>query len=218
REVYRIPIHESIPNGIPVAAYAPPPGARQALRAELALDDHTPMFLSAGRLNPQKDHAGLIDAFARQPHGRLYIAGEGELREALEQQIQRAGLSQRVVLLGVRRDMPRWMAAADAFVLSSRYEGNPLVVMEAMAAGLPVVATAVGCVPELVMKDTGILVPPGDPQRLAEALDRLGADLPMARRLGLAGARVAADRFDVAAMAAAYAALYGRLLPVGVRQ
>ncbi len=209
---YRRPAGAVIPNGIPVARHAPPSGARAAVRAELGIDDARPLFLTAGRLNAQKNQALLVRAFADPAlaHATLCIAGEGELRDALERQAAEAGRDIR--FLGVRRDLPRWMGAADAFVLPSDWEGNPLVVMEAMAAGLAVIATAVGCVPELVTEETGFLVPKGDARALAGVLARGAAAPGTLHARGAAGARVARERLDVSVMATSYVAVYASVM------
>ncbi len=203
-----------IPNGVPVAAFQSPPGTRAALRAELGIPDDAPVLLSVGRLNPQKNHALLLTAFAEAglaaAGARLLVAGTGDLHDALVAQAQALGIDGAVRFLGVRRDVPALLAAADLFVLSSRYEGNPLVVMEAMAAGRAVVATAVGCVPELVGPETGRLVPAEDPAALAQALGALAGDLRATAALGAAAAQTARDRFDVSVMARQYLSLYAR--------
>ncbi|MFT4974536.1 MAG: glycosyltransferase involved in cell wall biosynthesis, partial [Myxococcota bacterium] len=200
--VYGRPPHAVITNGIPVTDYQAPPQAGAAIRAELSLPPSAPVFVAVGRLNPQKHHAALLTALS-DPRlaaldARLIVAGEGELRPELEAQIERLGLSDRAQLLGVRSDVPALLAAADAFVISSTWEGNPLAVMEAMSAGCPVVATAVGCVPELVEEGTGLLVPPDDSAALAEAMVVLAADRTHAAAMGRAGAAAATARFDVA--------------------
>ncbi len=209
----RRPAH-TIPNGIRVADYASSESTRGSARATLAaqLDfaPETMVFLTAGRLNVQKNHTALLDAF-RAPalsKAHLLIAGEGALLGALQAQAARLNLSPRVHFLGVRGDVPALMAAADAFVLASTWEGNPLVILEAMAAGLPVVATNVGCVAELVSRETGRVVVAGSAQALSGALVELADDRPLARGLGLRGAEVAASRFDVAVMARAYSELF----------
>ncbi|OFX26090.1 MAG: hypothetical protein A2V77_18420 [Anaeromyxobacter sp. RBG_16_69_14] len=109
----------------------------------------------------------------------------------------------------MRSDVPAVLAAADAFVLASRREGNPLSVMEAMAAGKPVLATAVGCVPELVPEGAGRLVPPGEPSSLEAAMYEIACDLGLARAMGGVAARFARERFDDTDMARAYERLYG---------
>jgi len=209
-QVYGIPARHTIPNGIPVAAYRSPPEVRAEVRAELSIPDDAVCFLSIGRLNPQKNQAALLDAFAdpRLGSARLLIAGDGELRAALAQKAEALGVQDRARLLGVRKDIPRLLAAADGLVMASTWEGNPLVVMEAMAAGLPVIATAVGCVPELVSERTGWLVPPEDAGALADAMAALAADVAAARSRGEAGGAVAMERFDASVMARAYASLF----------
>ncbi len=204
--LYGRPPAHVIPNGIPLVPARP--GARAAVRAAFGVAEATPVILAVGRLNPQKDHAVLVDALAdpRLGAAELWIAGEGELRDALVAQAAARGVSTRVRLLGNRPDVPDLLAAADLFALSSTWEGNPLVVMEAMAAGLPVVARPVGCVPELVTPETGRLVGPGE--AFADGVAGLLADPALRSRLGAAATRRAQARFDVASMAAAYLRAY----------
>jgi glycosyltransferase involved in cell wall biosynthesis len=212
RRVYRLRPRHTIPNGIPVAQYAAPPGAREELRAALGLPADAPVLATVGRLDLQKDTAALVRAFAserlRALGAHLLVAGDGPLRPQLEAQVRDLGVAGRVHLLGVRRDVPRVLAAADVFALASRYEGNPLTVMEAMAAGKPVVATAVGCVPELVQDGCGRLVAPGDEAALEAAMHALAAAPDLARAAGRRAALVARERFDDAAMARAYERVY----------
>ena len=150
---------EVIPNGVDLTmfdALSPTP-----LRETLGLDDDTFLYLGVGRLSAQKDWATLISAIARYdgPPAHWAIAGEGEDLEALTRQSERDGVSDRISFLGIRDDVPGLIAACDALVLSSVYEGLPNVVLEAMAVGRPVVATNVGGSPELVG--------PGRPDRRA---------------------------------------------------
>jgi glycosyltransferase involved in cell wall biosynthesis len=213
--LYRLPPRHRIPNGIPVSDYAPPPRAREEVRASLAIADDAPVFVAVGRLEAQKNSAALIDAFAsprlRHLGAHLLLAGDGELRSELEARASEQGALDRVHFLGVRADVPRVLAAADVFVLASRYEGNPLTVMEAMAAGKPVLATAVGCVPELVSDCAGLLVAPGDGAALESAMIDLASDLSRARAKGEAAALIARSRFDAAIMASAYEKLYAEV-------
>jgi glycosyltransferase involved in cell wall biosynthesis len=131
------------------------------------------------------------------------LAGDGSLRAAVQR-----NLPERVRLLGARTDVPALLSAADIFALASAWEGRPIAVMEAMAAGLPVAATAVGGVPELIEHDvTGMLAPPGDMAALAAALATLAGDAELRRRLGSA-ARKRSAGFSVAAMVSAYARLF----------
>lgn len=214
QEVYGRAPHALIPNGIPVAACQPPDGARRRLRTEAGLGDDVVLFFAAGRLNAQKDHASLVRAMAepqvRAQGVRLWVAGDGELRPALEALITELDLGDSVRLLGLRSDVPALLAACDALVLSSVYEGNPLVVMEAMAAGRPVVATAVGCVPELVDDTTGWLVPPGDVAALARTLAACATNATTLRHRGRQAAEVARLRFDTSVMTERYLSLFAK--------
>jgi glycosyltransferase involved in cell wall biosynthesis len=117
-----------------------------------------------------------------------------------------------VHLLGLRSDVPEMLNAADVFVLSSDYEGNPLAVLEAMAAGLPVISTAVGGVPELVEGGCGLLVPPGDAQALSKAMSCMLANAETRITMGKASAARALERFDLKVMTKAYEDLYGELV------
>ncbi len=168
----------------------------------------TPAIVSVGRLVLPKDCWTLGAALRALEPGsfRATVVGEGPQRPFL------TGIPS-VELAGERDDVPDVLARADVFVLSSRSEGMPISVLEAMAAGLPVVATAVGGVPEIVVDgETGLLVPAGDADALADALRRLLADAALRRRQGAAGRRRAELLFDVPRFRAAHLALYDRLL------
>jgi glycosyltransferase involved in cell wall biosynthesis len=171
----------------PVAAPALPPPRRDPadVRAELDAGER-PLLLAVGRLAPQKDYDTLLGAARRwrdsTPQPLLAIAGDGPERERLQVVVDDQGLG--VTLLGSRDDVPDLLAAADVYVLTSRWEARALVVQEAMRAGVPVVATRVGGIPELVGTDA-VLVEPGDPAAVADAVVRL-LDDPQ-RRADLAG-------------------------------
>ena len=144
---------------------------------------------------------------------KLWLVGDGPLRPAVEKAIVKMGLERKVLFLGIRDDVPQLLAASDVFVLSSDYEGVPLTVLEAMAAGKPVVATAVGGVPELIEDgETGILVPPRNPEALAQGILRLAKDASLRQRMGKAARERAQERFDISRTAREYEALYLRLL------
>ena len=213
---YGRPPAAEIANGIPVADYRLPREAGLAVRESLTIEPDEPVFLSVGRLSMQKNHALLLKAFAdprlAQHHAHLLVAGDGELRDDLAAQIAQLGLAGRVRLLGVRRDVPALLSAADAFVMSSDWEGNPLVVMEAMSAGRAVVSTSVGCVPALVSPGTGLLIPPGAVTSLAEALVTLASDRIGCHQMGRTAAAEASARFDVSAMATLYVRLFTSLV------
>jgi glycosyltransferase involved in cell wall biosynthesis len=206
RGVYGRDVAAVIPNGIDLAAFGAP-GAREAWRAAHGYAPGDLLVVSVARLDPQKNPLGLLGAFARAfgstSRAHLLLAGEGQLADAV-----RRAAGARVRLLGAVPDVAGLLAAGDVFALASDWEGTPVAVMEAMAAGLPVAATAVGGVPELVTDgETGLLAPAGDEAALAAAITGC-----MARRveLGAAG-RARAAGFGVQAMVSAYAALFERL-------
>lgn len=190
-----------IPNAVDTGAAVPAGGS----------DGPVATLLSVERLQEPKDVHTLLRALATLPPERFsaVIVGDGPERPALEAEARALRLGKAVRFAGERRDVPRLLAAADVFVLSSTSEGAPVAVLEAMAAGLPVVASAVGGVPELVVNgETGMLVAPGDPAALGAALVRLVDDAALRRRLGTAGRDRARAAFDVAAMRRAHVKLY----------
>ncbi len=173
--------------------------------------------VSVGRLTDQKDPVTLLRAWERiqRPH-RLVLVGDGPLRPRLEA-IVRDGVAGRVTILGARDDVPALLRTADVFVLASRWEGLPLAVIEAMMSGLPVVATAVGGVAEEVVDgETGLLVPPENPEALASALARLLDDPALRRRMGAAGQARAREHFTEERMLKETLEVYGRVLPQGM--
>jgi glycosyltransferase involved in cell wall biosynthesis len=177
-------------------------------------------IVSVARLRPPKDVMTLVRAVAMLEPGsvRALVVGDGPERAELAAEIRRLGAERAVELLGERDDVAELLAAADLFVLSSASEGMPMCVLEAMAAGLPVIASAVGGVPEIVRDgETGILVPPRRPQALAAAIGALAADPAMRRRLGDAGRRRAEAEFDVASFRRAHLELYRSLLKACAR-
>lgn len=166
-----------------VAAPAAPAVARQG-------SNPRPMVLAAGRLAPQKGFGTLLEAAARwqdiEPEPVLVIAGEGPLEAALKGHAASLGVA--VQFAGQRPDLPELLAAADVFVLPSIWEGQPLILQEALRAGVPVVATRVGGVPALTGEDAALLVPPGRPEALATAVRAVLTDPALAARLGKAAA------------------------------
>jgi glycosyltransferase involved in cell wall biosynthesis/uncharacterized membrane protein len=173
-----------------------------------------PQIISVGRFAYPKDHVTLVRAMASvESDFRAILVGEGPDQPALANEVRRLGLAPNVELLGARSDVPELLAGADVFVLSSRSEGLPMSVLEAMAAGLPVVATDVGGVSELVLEEeTGLLVPRGDTTALAQALERLLRDEDLRRRMA-ASARARVERkFDLTSFQEAHVELYRREL------
>jgi glycosyltransferase involved in cell wall biosynthesis len=214
REVYGFDPAATIPNGVDAEHFFRPQ-ARQEWRRAQGFSSEDGLVVSIARLEPQKNPLGLIESFARalrdDPRWHLLLAGDGSLREAAAQTAGKFALGGRVHCLGVREDVAETLAASDVFALASHWEGNPMSVLEAMAAGLPVVATAVGGVPELVEDGaTGLLAPAGDVQALAEALAAMAGDPQRRQELG-AAARKRAAQFSVSAMVAAYSQLFERI-------
>jgi glycosyltransferase involved in cell wall biosynthesis len=209
-----------VPRGrfrvIPNAPSAAPPANgfdRDALREQLGAGSGF-LVVCVARLQREKGIDDLVEAAAllheRVPGLRVAVAGDGPEDERFRQAIAASGAP--VTLLGHRGDVGRLLAAADAFVLPSRHEGLPISLLEAMAAGLPSVATAVGGIPSLVDDgDSGLLVPASDPPALAAALERLAADGDLARRLGGEARRVVERDHSPAAVAGEYAAIYEEL-------
>jgi len=198
-----------IPNGIDVER--PASGDRARARAALALPPAIPVIGAIGNLYPVKGHTILLRAVAHLPvPAHLVIAGRGEEEAALRREAAALGLGDRLHLLGFRDDVPDLLAAFDIYALPSFSEGQSLALIEAMAAGRPIVATAVGGNPELLGagEPTGLLVPPGEPAALAAALARLLAEPAAAERLGAAARARARAEFSLAVMLGRYRALY----------
>jgi glycosyltransferase involved in cell wall biosynthesis len=209
---------EVVHNGI-VPGHKPASGDRQLARDMLSLGPDQFVVGTAARLDPVKDLRTLVDAYARlrasAPGATLVIIGDGRERASLEQAAGRAGVADTVRFLGHRSDVRTLLPAFDLFVNCSRSEGVSLTILEAMAAGLPVVATHVGGNPELVIEScSGFLVPPGDSAALAAAIARVAAEKPLARRLGDAGRRRVEDHFSFEGMVSRYFAIYRSLSPI----
>ncbi len=204
-----------IPNGVNVGGFFRPDVRKEWRRAH-GFEDDDILVASVARLDPQKDPLSLIRAFSQGParcdRCHLLLAGEGTLREAALRCAQSRGVVGRVHFLGVRPDVPELLSASDLFALASRWEGGPLVVVEAMAAGLPVVATTVGGINEMVEPGkTGLLAPPGDIDTLADGMALLVNDSERRRAMGET-ARARAAKFDVSAMVASYGELFERVV------
>jgi glycosyltransferase involved in cell wall biosynthesis len=200
-------------NGIPLEGFLARPAAPGSRLPRIR-------FGTVGRLVPAKGHVVLIDAFAlvvRQiPDAELSIFGYGDLEGAMREQIARLGLEGKVVLEGRTNDSPGALAGLDVFILSSVNEGLPLVILEAMAVGLPVVSTNVGGIAEVLAKEASWLCPPGDAQALAGAMleaARCG-DL---RERGEIARRVASENYGQEHMVRRYQELYRRLLPANAK-
>jgi glycosyltransferase involved in cell wall biosynthesis len=191
-----------IHNGIDISRF-PSSDARDDVRTSLGLVDDDFVWLTIGRLAEQKDYPNLLRAFATlvetAPRSRLIVVGRGPLRAELESHVRAAGLQGSVSFLGFRNDVPLLLAAADAVVIGSRYEGMPNVVMEALACELPIVGTDVGAMPELIKEGVnGYLVPPSDPKALASAMTKLAfASTQERTEMGKRGRSLVRDLCDL---------------------
>jgi glycosyltransferase involved in cell wall biosynthesis len=180
-----------IPNGVDGERFMPDAAARRALRVELRLDDATPLLGCIARWDPQKNHQGLLTAWANvlrtHPRARLLLAGQGmdKHNSALEALLAARRLEESVFLLGVRTDMPRVMSALDGLVLPSLHgEGFPNVLVEALACDVPCVATDVGD-SAIILNGCGEVIPPGNTEALSLAMLRL-LDMPECVRISTA--------------------------------
>jgi glycosyltransferase involved in cell wall biosynthesis len=209
---------EIVPNAVDTERFRHLPQARAAVRRELGLGDEF-VWLAVGRFEEAKDYPTMIAGFARlaadYPRSRLLLVGKGSLRDQVEQLVRAGGLEERVHFLGVRRDVPEIMSAADGYVLSSAWEGMPVVLLEAASTGLPIVATRVGGVAEVVEDGTtGFLVPPADPSALANAMKRIEALVPEARAaMGARGRTLVEERYGTARVMEIWERLYSTLVP-----
>jgi glycosyltransferase involved in cell wall biosynthesis len=181
-----------VPNGVDTELFRNvPPGTRETLRRSLGLGGEF-VWLAIGRFEVAKDYPNMLRAFAtarrHTPDAVLLLVGRGSLQAETEALVRELGLEGAVRFLGVRHDVPEILSAADGYLMSSAWEGMPMVLLEAAAGGLPIVATRVGGNHEVVRDgETGFLVPPNDHEQLAKAMLRL-ADLPPAERQAM-GAR-----------------------------
>jgi glycosyltransferase involved in cell wall biosynthesis len=190
--------------------------ARRAFRAAEGVPDGRPVVSLVQRLSPPKTPLVFVSALSRilteRPDAVAWIVGDGPLRQAVQAAVAEAGVAARVRFLGVRKDIAAVLSASDVLVHSSLREGLPRVVLEALASGTPVVATAVGGVPDAVAEGvTGLLVPPEDPAALAGAILATLADRAGAARRAEAG-RTAVRAFSARQMLDDQHALYQRLL------
>ena len=205
-----------IPNGIDLTPWEALPEQAQA-RRELGIPADARVIATLGRLHEQKGHGYLLAAakqlVAQHPETLLLVAGYGPLREQLENTTRALGIEKHVRFLGYRTDVARILAAADIFALPSLWEGMSNALLEAMAAGKPVVATEIdGNVEQVVSGETGLLVPPADAESLAAALTELCADPALAEAMGKRGRERVASVFPAKGMTEATLDLYARLL------
>jgi glycosyltransferase involved in cell wall biosynthesis len=203
-----------LPNGVDTDAWQPDSAVRASLRRDLSLHDKF-LWFAAGRLDPVKDYPTLLSAMAQlQPAAHLVIAGGGPCERELRQQSAVLGLESRIRFLGFESDLRRWMQAADGFVLSSRWEGLPMALLEAAACELPTVATDVPGTREVVVAGhTGWLAPPGQPAVLAEGMESVMRTSVDARKtMGRHARQQVLERFSLEAVLDRWEALYRQLL------
>lgn len=219
-ETVGIPRHKNllINNGVDTERYTPSQTGA-ARTGDIVIG-------TVGRIQDVKDQANLIDAFiqlramlpAERDRLRLVIVGEGPLLPALRKKVEAAGISHAVSLPGASDDIPSVMRSFSIFALTSIAEGMPVTLLEAMATGLPVVSTAVGGIPELVVEGaTGKLVPARDPAALAQALAGYASDPALAYQHGLAGRERIKEKYSIATMILSYTELYDSLCKTKIK-
>jgi glycosyltransferase involved in cell wall biosynthesis len=204
-------------NGIDLARFAAAAGEGPAVRAELGIPPEAPVVATVAVLRPDKGIQHMIAALpevARDiPDVRYLVVGDGDHRATLEHAAAESGVGDRVVFAGSRTDVPRILAACDVFALPTLADALPTVLAEAAAAGVPIVASAVGGVPEMCMDGrNGLLVPTGDAPALGDACVRLLADPELRSRMGAAGRDVARERYDIRVQAERLCELYRRAM------
>jgi len=203
----------SIPTGVELAEFAPQEKGRELL-AQLKIPPGAFIFGSVAVLRSWKGHLYLLEAFQNliQDGARVFLllVGDGPYQAVIQEKIAQLGLEPWVRLAGFRDQVAPWFALMDVFVLASyANEGVPQSLLQAMAMARPVVGTTVGGIPEVIVEgDTGLLVPPQDPQALAQAMSRLLADPDYRRELGRRGRELVVERFSMDQMAAEIEAVY----------
>ncbi len=206
-----------IRSAIPLDEFAPHTVDRAAVRRELGLPLDAPVLGNVGRFSPQKnplDWVRVAELVARElPTARFLLVGDGPLRLQVEQAVRQARLTERTILTGLRRDVPRMMAAMDVFLLTSLWEGLPRVIPQAMAMGVPVIANRADGTTEAIRHgETGYLCQPGELRPMADFCLTLLRNPELRRAMGARGQTFARQEFDVRQMVAQIAALYEQLL------
>jgi glycosyltransferase involved in cell wall biosynthesis len=204
-----------IPNGIP----EPQPvhgNERERLRREFTGSESKPIVVTVGRFAQAKGYEDMIEAFnllhKKDVKPMLLMVGTGGTVDSIKAQVESSQLSNSVILAGERSDVSQLLASSDVYASSSHREGLPLAVLEAMMAGLPVVATSVGDIPNVVTDETGVVVPPHQPQMLAAALEDLLKNPEKRRAMGTAAKERAMSKYSVDAWMKRHAALYKEVL------
>jgi glycosyltransferase involved in cell wall biosynthesis len=201
-----------IPNGVRIPLRTP--ALVQQKRRELQIPSGVFAFFYVGRLNQVKDLGTMLDAFCavvadESFRGHLYLVGDGPERAMLETKRETLGLNERVTFLGARADISEVLLAADAFVMSSKSEGLPMALLEAMAAGVPCVATAVGGIPDLFELERGLLVPAQNPAALADAMALIARSPGLRERFAANATANLVRNYELDAIVDQYLALLG---------
>ncbi|MFH1618874.1 MAG: glycosyltransferase [bacterium] len=204
----------TVKNGIDPFRWVFTANERRSIRNRLKVADDETLVCSAGRLSRQKGQEFLIDALAgiNRPHKiKCVILGDGPDRPLLQKKIISKRLSEKIILAGETPDIRPWFCASDIFALPSRWEGIPMVLLEAMAMGLPCAASAVDGIPEVVQDGkNGLLFPKGDTGALALALLKLSRDIPFRNSIALNAKKTVRDGFTLKKMIAGYERVYIR--------
>lgn len=214
RQTIRVDQHRitTIRNGVDVRRYQRNVD-RMAIRASLGLEEEDQVMILVGTLKEQKGHTYLIQAaapiIAQNNNLHILFPGDGPRRASLQQQVQQLGLEKHIHFLGSRKDIPDLLAASDYFVLPSLWEGLPMALIEAMAGGLPVIATCVSGSQQVVVPgETGLLVPPGDVDQLRQAMAEMITHPERAKKMGKAGSVRAEAFYGAGKQANEHLALY----------
>jgi len=207
---------EVIDNGIPIEKFDGR-AQRQSTRSSLGLRDDDCAIVIVGRLSREKGHEiflkAAVEVLKNTQHVKFIIVGDGPLRKKLEQEICDLNLSGRILFTGIREDMPAIYAACDILVNSSHSEGLPMTILEAMASRLPVIATQVGAVGEVIRsQENGILLQPGDEHQLALGMMALARDNEKCRRFAEIAYQDVCARFSDTGMARKYKQVYEEVL------
>lgn len=206
-----------IENGVDVKRFANQENTRRAIRDELQIHADAPVIGIIGRLQPQKDHSNFLRAAVQirknLSEARFLIVGDGPLCEELMAQAETLGLGSAVIFCGVRQDIPAVLAALDVLVISSKWEGLPVTLLEGLAARRPIASTAVGGVPNVVVDgESALLVPSEDSSALADAVLKILQNPSLAKSLVDAGFEQVKNQFSLDAMVAKILTLYWELL------